>query len=154
MLFIIQRNSEFYTFIKYIEEYINDNNLRLNERMKKVELVNLCMPCHSRAFKLSAPDPVEVMLFFEMIDLDKSGTIRVEELAECLSEVECFVASGWNYHKYIEHIESFGETKAGYKIQLDKVIGELSLTDEDYLTPEEFYNFIAAVMEVAGFLKN
>ena len=86
--YYITNEGEFYTFIKYIEEHININKIKLDSIMEREDLINLCMPCHSRAKIIKAPEPVEVMLFFELIDSDRNGTIRVDELADKLTEVQ------------------------------------------------------------------
>ena len=49
-------------------------------------------------------------------------------------------------------MKNYVKGKGDFEVQIAKIIEELSLKDDSFLTPEEFYNFIAAVMEINGVL--
>ncbi|CAI2380699.1 unnamed protein product [Moneuplotes crassus] len=148
--YYVTNEEEFYTFIKYIEEYINNNRIKIDGTMSREELIHLCMPCHSRAKLLDSPDPVEVMLFFELIDIEMTGTIELDELSKRLAEVNCFVDSGCDYKTYTKNLKSYGTVNKEFRESITNIIDQLSLKEDNFLTPEEFYNFVAAAMEING----
>ena len=107
------------------------------------------MPLNSNDNVLhTSPDPAEVMLFFEMIDERQEGTVSVESLAKHISEVECFVENNCDYNQYLNNKNDTKKQLPLILKNLDKLIGEISLKEDDFLTPEEFYNLIVAAAEI------
>lgn len=108
------------------------------------------MPCSSNIVAGDSPDPAEVMLFFELIDEDRNGTINVNQITKKLNEVECFIDSGCDYQSSKDNLKKYVNSKTEIHKQVEKYIDSINLTNQEFLTPEDFYNFIAAVYEGKG----
>ena len=150
MYIIKMTNKYFDSFIKYIEEYAGTRGWDWDHKITQNEFMEMCMPINSNDKVINdAPDPVEVMLFFEMIDSNKEGTISVEDLASNFAEVQCFIENGCNYVSYKNEKNNSKKKIPEIKRMLDNVIEEINLKEQDYLGPEEFYNLVVAAVEIS-----
>ena len=46
------------------------------------------MPVETSEVGVSSPDPIEVMLFFEMIDTNRDGVVKVDDISTHLSDID------------------------------------------------------------------
>ena len=91
--YYIHDKPNFYSFIKYIEEYAYNRNWKWDEEITAQDLWDICMPVETSNIGVSSPNPVEVMLFFEMIDTNRDGVVKVDDISAYLADIDLFVGS-------------------------------------------------------------
>ena len=113
--YYINDKPNFYSFIKYIEEYAYNRGWKWDEEINAQDLWDICMPVETSNIGANPPDPVEVMLFFEMIDKNRDGVVRVDDLSIHLADIDWFVGSNWDYENFLVNKRNYANNAEKHK---------------------------------------